>query len=551
MKESVLKQPTQAYTAKKNNDLHPNARRSLLREELATLTQNHEHAMVLNQLLYWTQRTKDFHRMLEEERKGSATKNDSPKYGWIYKTANDLIAETTLQVDRTTMRRYLRCLMEKEWIQTRTNPQSKWIRTKQYRVNVRQIQHDLATLDHHLSELSLWGLEDVFLREDESSKGQNARSKEHFAPSNEQTLQKVAEISNEHNTLSSGYISSSEVQSLTETAENSNGHFAPSNGHNAHSNGHIAPSEEQLPSETAENSNGRFAPSNGHFAHSNGYIAPSNEHNALSNGENAPSKEQNALSNTEITTKNTTEIINREHTQKTRAREDFDKNFFEEILGVWKTCTSQEVHLTEERKHRLQSVLGVHFQNDLNQWGQFCERVSHSPFLMGQGPRKWRVSLDWILLEENLLKVLEGNFDDLAGLDQKRAEVGQTSKQQEIHSVLASIADPVWKEWCSQLDFSIESRDPVSLGELKAIANARFLEVENDRLIWIGSQNPQVLSRIEDLKFKVLPVVQRTFPHAHTLRTRLCPDLIEASAGKHVETLPITPIPQKGENHAE
>lgn len=526
MKESVLKRPIQAFAEKKNHDLHPNGR-VLLREELATLTKNHEHAIILSQLLYWTQRTKDFHLMLKEESEGSGRKHNSPQYGWIYKTANDLIEETTLQVDRTTIRRYLRCLVTKEWIQTRTNPQSKWIRTIQYRVNVTKIHHDLMELGHHLSELSLWGLEDAFLRE-EHSKGQNA-------PSKEQVMLDVVEVLN---------------------------------GPNIPSDAYLAPSEEQLPAKTGENSNGHFAPSNGHFAHSNGYIAPSNEHNAPSNGYIAPSKGQNARSNTETTTKTTSEITNREHTHRTRAREAVEKNvdlkksddwkslgsltsfavsetsealdpsvsaslsqILEQMAKAWKIHVGQEVHLTLERKNGLQSVLRAYFQNDLSQWTQFCKRVSHLPFLMGKGPRKWRVSLDWILLEENLLKVLEGNFDDPAGLDQKRIELGQTSKEQEIHLVLASIADPVWKEWCSQLDFSIESRDPVSLGELKAIANARFLEVENDRLVWMGSSDPQTLSRIEDLKLKILPVVQRTFPQARTLRTRLCPDLIGAKAG--------------------
>ncbi len=519
MKESVLKRPIQAFAEKKNHDLHPKGR-VLLREELAALTKNHEHAIILSQLLYWTQRTKDFHLMLKEESERSGRKNNSPQYGWIYKTAKDLIEETTLQVDRTTIRRYLRCLVTKEWIQTRTNPQSKWIRTIQYRVNVTKIHHDLMALGHHLSELSLWGLEDAFLRE-ENSKGQNARSKGQNAPSKEQVLLDVVEVLN---------------------------------GPNIPSDAYLAPSEEQLPAKTAENSNGHFALSNGRFAHSNGYIAPSNEHNAHSN--------------TETTTKTTSEITNREHTHRTRAREAVEKNvdlkksddwkslgsltsfavseasealdpsasaslsqILEQMAEAWKIHVGQEVHLTLERKNGLQFVLKAYFQNDLSQWAQFCKRVSHLPFLMGKGPRKWRVSLDWVLVEENLLKVLEGNFDDPASLDQKRVELSKTSKEQEIHSVLASIADPVWKEWCSQLDFSLESRDPVSLGELKTIANARFLEIEDDRLVWIESSDRKTLSCIEDLKFKILPVVQRAFPQARTLRTRLCPDLIGAKAG--------------------
>lgn len=220
-------------------------------------------------------------------------------------------------------------------------------------------------------------------------------------------------------------------------------------------------------------------------------------------------------------TETTTEITNREHTQRTCAREDCDKNFFEEVLRIWSTCTSQGVHPTEERQQRIHSLLAAYFENDLAQWQSFCERVAHSPFLMGQGPRKWRVSLDWILVEENLLKVLEGNFDDGNLADQKTEKVSEEARNEEISTVLSSIEDPVWRELCSQLDFSHSSRDPVSLGELKAVTDARFLEVENDRLVWIGSSNAQVLSCIEDLRFKLLSPIKRTFPKVRNLRTRL------------------------------
>ena len=176
-------------------------------------------------------------------------------------------------------------------------------------------------------------------------------------------------------------------------------------------------------------------------------------------------------------------------------------------------------HLTDERQRRIHTLFPLYFESDLAQWKQFCERVSCSPFLMGQGPRKWRASLDWILIEENLIKVLEGNFDDGILLEQKAEKLSEEVRKKEINTVLASIEDSVWKEWCSQLDF--ESRDPVSLRELKSIANARFLEVEGDRLAWIGSPDAQVLSRIEDLKLKILPIAQKAFPKVRNLRTRL------------------------------
>jgi hypothetical protein len=224
----------------------------------------------------------------------------------------------------------------------------------------------------------------------------------------------------------------------------------------------------------------------------------------------------------------------------------------EQMMAAWKAHVRQEVRLTLGRKNRLQSVLTAYFQDDLSQWTQFCKRVGSSPFLMGQGARKWRVSLDWVLLHENLLKVLEGNFDDPAAVGQKQAEESKASRAQEISSVLDAISDPVWKEWCSQLDLSCESQDSVSLWELKEMVPARFLETEDDRLVWIGSSDARALSRIENLKLKILPVAQRTFPQARTLRTRLFEEALplqpEVMASDFLQQ---KTTQQKGENHAE
>ena len=167
-----------------------------------------------------------------------------------------------LSIDRTTIRRYLHCLIAKEWIQTRGNPQSRWDKTTQYRVNVKKIQKDLVALGHKLSELSFWGLEDALLRRDQNSNEQKTHS-------NRELLAKSTKMPNGQNALS------------------------------------------------------------------NEYIAHSNEQNALPKVQNAHSNGQIARSNTETTTKITTEITNREHTKKMRAREDFDKNFCEkDFFGV-------------------------------------------------------------------------------------------------------------------------------------------------------------------------------------------------------------------------
>ncbi|MBX9786393.1 MAG: hypothetical protein K2Y08_03535 [Alphaproteobacteria bacterium] len=450
MRTSSLNQSRAVYEEK--NTFHSKSGHvSLIRKELVTLAGSHTHAVILNQLLYWTQRTKDFSLMLEEEKnRGIATtegfpreefpQEEPPQYGWIYKTASDLIEETMLHVDRTTLRRYLKFLVKQKWLFERSNPQNKWNKTIQYRVNVQKIQEDLMALGLNLSEIP--GLEKVNFK----GMKEGNRSKKH-------------------------------------------------------SNVYLLPLKS------------RIASSDGQPAHTNEQNARSDGHNARSSGQIAHSK-----------TENTTEITNREHAEGARANSD--KSFFGEVLEIWNACVSQEglppANLTDERQRRIYSLFPLYFESDLTQWKQFCNRIACSPFLMGQGPRKWRVSLDWILVEENLIKVLEGNFDDPEEVDKKQTATSNTERVKEISTTLASIEDPMWREWCSQLDF--ESRNAVSLGELKSIANARFLEVEGDRLIWIGSSDPQVLSRIENLRLKLLPLTQKTFPKVRNLRTRLCED---------------------------
>jgi uncharacterized protein YdaU (DUF1376 family) len=47
----------------------------------------------------------------------------------------------------------------------------------------------------------------------------------------------------------------------------------------------------------------------------------------------------------------------------------------------------------------------------LDQWREVCQRVSCSPFLTGQETR-WKACFDWLLKPANLVKVIEGNYDD-------------------------------------------------------------------------------------------------------------------------------------------
>ena len=123
---------------------------SAIRKELVALTQNSQRAVVLNQLLYWCRRVKDFDLFLEEERIAHPEDASSLIYGWIYKTADELIEETLLTVTRPTMRRYLRILVEEGWMEERTNPDRKY-RTSHFRLNLRRINDELLVLGYSLS----------------------------------------------------------------------------------------------------------------------------------------------------------------------------------------------------------------------------------------------------------------------------------------------------------------------------------------------------------------------------------------------------------------
>ncbi len=492
-REATFQMDLRVYPPKTNFSPVEDEQVAVIRKELVALTGDPFSAVILNQLLYWTLRVKDFDLFLEEEKTlGSHTQDPFIRpeshepfcHGWIYKTAHDLIEETLLGISHPTMRKYLKLLVDRGWIDERANPLDKWNKTTQYRVNIRTLQADLMAIGRHLPSLYLKAFSAALLEKQPHK------------------YLKAVSLNDDASSIENREFAENLI-SLQSTVRN-----FPSDENLSTSSLKSAPKSEEI---------------------SNVRILHSDVRNLQSNVRNFPSNVKNLHSYTY--TETTPKTTNKDHTQRTRARADFDKNFceknfsekdfFAEILRIWNTCINQEAHLTEERKQRLQSVLSAYFQNDLSQWKRFCERVGCSPFLMGHGARKWRISLDWVLCEENLIKVLEGNFDDPKALEQKQAEQSKTDRAKEISAILASISDPVWKKWCSQLDFSTESRDSVSLWELKEIAHARFLEVEDDRLVWIGSSDRKALSRIEDLQWKILPFVQRIFPQARTLRTRL------------------------------
>lgn len=120
-------------------------RRAVIKEEYVAITGNCCAAVILNQMIYWSERVSDFDRFIEEEHKRqqqTADPGTPPEKtgGWIYKTAADLNAETMMGMSDNSILKYLKQLISLGFLAVRRNPKYKWDQTKQYRVDLIAVQ---------------------------------------------------------------------------------------------------------------------------------------------------------------------------------------------------------------------------------------------------------------------------------------------------------------------------------------------------------------------------------------------------------------------------
>lgn len=189
-------------------------KRAVIKEELVILTGSLNEAIVLNQLIFWSERAKDSDNFLQEEIARAKRFNDGTAMdpedikktllsGWVYKTAEEMLEETMLTCSRQTMDRIFKSLTEKGFIDKRRNPKYKWDKTWQYRVNLQFLSQALIELGYVLEGYSLPQSE--FQNEQssnygEQSNGQIEQSNAHIEQSKAQNEQSNAhsEQSNAH-----------------------------------------------------------------------------------------------------------------------------------------------------------------------------------------------------------------------------------------------------------------------------------------------------------------------------------------------------------------
>jgi len=122
-------------------------KRVVIREELVILTEHWLSALILGQFIYWSERTGEFDKFLEEENERYKVPPDQqlePTQGWIYKSMKQLKEEIMVDLSEGTLRNRTKELVKSEWLHERRNPNVAWDRTIQYRPNLDKILSDLA-----------------------------------------------------------------------------------------------------------------------------------------------------------------------------------------------------------------------------------------------------------------------------------------------------------------------------------------------------------------------------------------------------------------------
>jgi hypothetical protein len=134
-------------------------KRAVIKEEYVKLTGSTEEAIILNQFIYWSERTKDVSKYLLEEKtrleNGSKEGDVSLKYGWIYKKAEELKEEVMLSVSVNTVRKHINQLVKKGYLNKRSNPIYRWDKTFQYRVNLVKVTSDLKKIGYRFEDENL------------------------------------------------------------------------------------------------------------------------------------------------------------------------------------------------------------------------------------------------------------------------------------------------------------------------------------------------------------------------------------------------------------
>lgn len=93
-------------------------------------------------------------------------------------------------------------------------------------------------------------------------------------------------------------------------------------------------------------------------------------------------------------------------------KESKEKVTCEQVVDLYRSiCVSypKVISLSEARKRAIRARLKMYSMDDFR---MLFEKAEESSFLKGANNRNWSATFDWLLKESNMVKVLEGNYDN-------------------------------------------------------------------------------------------------------------------------------------------
>jgi hypothetical protein len=398
-------------------------KRCLVCEEYISLTKDLRAALLLNQCVYWMERTQDYDLFLTEEYENNPNCNVPYRHGWFYKSYEAFNDECMLGTSKSTIARMLTSFVEHGWLERRHRKTSTFDQTYEYRVNLTKIQSDLLNLGYVLDNYKI----DLILLKSGKQVGNPPKlsskvSDEHSDLSTHEQVTMVRnktppllkdkdfthEISKFHNETS---ISHGETCMLQKQTPTSQVEMPPlllkpaENGNSHHETSMLQDETSMFPPETC-------------MLHSEtSYI-------------------DTKITNTEITNKTLSLISLPKPTNSTSLQAS--KNERKEELKMLEIFSNlilngQELLPHPERINRLKHVLHSQLQGKLENWERVCQNITRSKFLMGEAQTSdFKATLDWVMMKDHAIKIFEGNSYGIGDRNSTSISKEPTMEEREV-----------------------------------------------------------------------------------------------------------------------
>jgi len=104
-------------------------------------------------------------------------------------------------------------------------------------------------------------------------------------------------------------------------------------------------------------------------------------------------------------------------------RPDPKKEEIEALLAHWNEICGEKLPKVQTLTRRREGFVRARLQeHTLDEWPKIFARIAKSGFLTGENDKGWRADFDWVMNQNNLVKIMEGRYDNRSGGKRASAE---------------------------------------------------------------------------------------------------------------------------------